>query len=316
MRGELIGIALLAAATGAAAQQGRSFEFHRDVPVGARLFVRNIIGDVRIEAGSGRRFDVQATKKAGHHGEPEDVTIRAVDVDGGVAICVDYPSSGRRTSDDRDDRDRERTRARRDSAERDDEDSHGSRRHNDEDVCNRNHGGNWNNNIRNDTEVTFTIRVPADVKLDAKTVSGDLLASGLRGTLDLGSVSGDVRLTDAEGDVINANTVSGEIELTRVRGTEVSAETVSGDVTFEGTIAPKGRYDFKTLSGDVELKLPGRPDAEFRGTTFSGGVDTDWPVSREGKQNRHRLTATWGQGGAQIDVESFSGDVRVRQAGR
>ena len=117
MRCELVGIGLLTVVTGAAAQQGRSFEFHRDVPTGARLYVRNIIGDVRIEGGAGRRFDVQATKKAGRHGDPEDVTIRTVDVDGGIAVCVDYPSMGRGRSDDRDDRDNEdRPRARRRTA--------------------------------------------------------------------------------------------------------------------------------------------------------------------------------------------------------
>ena len=182
----------------------------------------------------------------------------------GWAICVYYPSSDRgRTSGT------------------------------DRDPCNR--GSGWPHNDRNDTAVDFVVRLPAGLRVDAKTVSGDLIGTGLRGTLDLGTVSGDLRLTDVEGDVL-----------------EVS--TVSGDVTFAGPIDNKGRYDFKTLSGDVVMTLPRQPDAVVSAVTFSGDLDSVFPITQSGRSRRHRFTATWGAGTATLDLESFSGDIKIREA--
>ncbi len=275
--------------------RAQDFEFKRDLAPGSKFVLRNILGDVHVAAGSGRTLSVTARKKPGRHGDPDDVEIKSVEIDGGVAICVYYPSSGRSRSARGDDRDRDRGRKRND------------------DPCSR--GSEWQNNDRNDTSIDFTVQLPAGLRVDAKTVAGDFVGLGLRGTLDLGTVSGNLRLTDLEGDVLEATSVSGDIELDRIRMREVGAETVSGDVTFTGSIDPQGRYDFKTLSGDVVMTLPREPDATVRAVTFSGDLDSAFPIATTGGRNRrHRFNATWGTGTAQLDLESFSGDIRIRQA--
>ncbi len=271
----------------------QDFEFNRDLAQGSTFVLRNIIGDVRVEAGTGRALSVTARKKPGRHGDPDDVEIKSVEIDGGVAICVYYPSSGRSRNSRGDDGDR-------------------GRRRNDN-PCSR--GSEWQNNDRNDTSIDFTVRLPAGLRVDVKTVAGDFVGSGLRGTLDVGTVSGDLRLTDVEGDVLEAQSVSGDIELDQIRMREIGAETVSGDVTFTGPIDPKGRYDFKTLSGDVLMTLPREPDATVSAVTFSGDLDSAFPIATTGGRNRrHRFNATWGTGTAQLDLESFSGDIRIREA--
>jgi hypothetical protein len=268
----------------------QDFEFTREVATGSRFVLRNILGNVHIEAGSGRTVGVTAHKKAGRHGDPEDVEIKSVEIEGGVAICVYYPSSGR-SRGGRDDGDRVRRRT--------------------EDPCSR--GSDWQNNDRNDTSVDFVVRLPAGLHVDAKTVAGDLIGTGLRGTFDLGTVSGDLRLADVEGEVLEASSVSGDIELEGIRAREVSAETVSGDVTFSGPIDSKGKYDFKTLSGDVVMTLPRQPDATVSAVTFSGDLDSAFPITTAaGRSRRHRFNATWGTGTAKLDLESFSGDIRIR----
>lgn len=273
--------------------RAQDFEFTRDLAPGSTFVLRNIIGDVQVEAGSGRTVSVTARKKPGRHGDPDDVEIKAVEIADGVAICVYYPTSGRSQRSRENGRDR-------------------ARRRND-DPCRR--GSEWQNNDRNDTSIDFTIRLPAGLRVDAKTVAGDFVGLGLRGTLDLGTVSGDLRLTDVEGDELEATSVSGDIELDRIRVREVGAETVSGNVTFTGPIDPKGRYDFKTLSGDVIMTLPREPDATVSAVTFSGDLDSAFPIATTGGRNRrHRFKATWGAGTAQLDVESFSGDIRIREA--
>lgn len=289
----LLALATLAPGAADLRAQARDFEFRRDLAAGERFLLRNIVGDVAIEPGSGRALEVTAVKRGGRHGDPEDVEIRAVDLDGGVAICVFYPGTRRRDEDD----DRDRRAARRSV-----------------DPCRRE--GRWGNDDRNDTRVDFTVRLPADLVVDLKTVAGDVTGRGLRGDLDLGTVSGRLRLTGVHASTLEASSVSGDVELGDVDARDVSAETVSGDVTYTGSLRQDGRYDFKTLSGDVEITLPAEPDATLRGTTFSGRFYSDFPTAPEGRRRRNRFNATWGSGSASIDVESFSGDVRIRSATR
>ena len=294
MRPTTIGTGLVVLATTVAGAQ--DFSFRRDLPVGTKVWVRNVIGDVRVEGGAGRGFEVTARKKAGRHGDPDEVQIKAIEADGGIAICVFYPAQVRRRERDRDqDQDADTPR----------------RRRNRPDPCHRESDWSGDGN-RNDTSIEFMVRLPAGLVADLKTVSGDLTGVGLRGTLDIGTVSGDLRLADVAGEAIDAASVSGNVELDRVTAREVSAETVSGNVTFVGPIDPKGSYDFKTLSGDVTVTLPKEPDAKMSAVTFSGDVRSDLPMSSPGRRHRNRYSATWGAGTAQVDLESFSGDIRIR----
>lgn len=299
----LLSAAVLIGLTAPLAAQ--DFEVRRELAAGSRFALRNIIGDVRVEATSGRQVEVTARKTAGRHGDPEDVEIKSVETDGGLAICVIYPGQ-RVRRDDRDDDD-----------DRDDRDNRRSRRRSpsQDDPCQRNNVS-WEGGNRNDTSIDFVVRLPAGLHLDIKTVSGDVIGDGIRGEqVDFGTVSGNVSLTDVAATSLDANSVSGDIDLARIRSREVSAETVSGDVSFGGTIDGRGRYDFKSLSGDVVLTLADQPDAKVSAATFSGRLSSDFPVTRDDtRRRRNRFNATWGTGGAELDLESFSGDIEIRQA--
>lgn len=284
--------AVAVTATAALHAQGRGdFEFHRDLAPGKRFHLQNIIGDVQVTGTTGRTVQVTATKRAGRHGDPADVTIEVVEVSDGVALCVRYPQSRwRNHSDDSDDRSRN--------------------------PCSQN--GNWGGNgDRNDTEVMFTVQVPSGLRLHLGTVSGDLTAEKLDGELDLQSVSGDVRLIGGQGASIQLETVSGSVELTDVRSKDVAGQTVSGDVTFRGPVLDAGSYDFATTSGDIRIGLPARPNATLSAATFSGRFSSDLPTSQnENRRRRHRYEATWGSGTAKLEAESLSGDISIRIAGQ
>ena len=285
MRSGLLLVAGLGFAVGAHAQAKPDFEFRRDLPQGKRFYVSNIIGDVVVLGASGRTVEVTAVKKAGRHGDPEDVTIEIVELDDGVAVCVRYPNQHgrRRGSDDREDKN----------------------------PCNWN---NWNGGSeRNDTEVNMTLRVPAGLRLHAGTVSGDVRAERLAGDLEIHSVSGDVLLTGGSGPAIDLETVSGNVTLEDVTSKEVSGHTVSGEVVFRGPIMDAGTYDFATTSGDIQVLLPQQPNATLSGATFSGRFSSDLPTSHdESRRRRHRVAATWGNGSARLDLESLSGDITIR----
>jgi hypothetical protein len=286
MRNGILLMAGLGLAAGPAHAQGKpDFEFHRELAQGKRFYVSTIIGDVVVVGTSGRTVEATAVKKAGRHGDPEDVTIEVVELDDGVALCVRYPHQhgGRYNSDDREDKN----------------------------PCSSHE---WNGgHERNDTEVNLTLRVPVGLRLHAGTVSGDVRAERLAGDLEIHSVSGDVQLTGGSGPAIDLETVSGDVTLEDVTSKDVSGHTVSGTVVFQGPIMDAGTYDFATTSGDIQLLLPQQPNATLSGATFSGRFSSDLPTSRDdSRHRRHRVAATWGNGSARLDLESLSGDITIR----
>ncbi len=269
----------------AALSQAQDFTWSGTIPSGKRLTVKNISGDVRVEPATGGQATVTAVKRAGRNGDPEDVVVRQVATAEGIEICVLYPGS-----DDDGDCDWD-----------------GNRRRG------RNRGSNWDNN---DTQVNFTVKVPANTNLAVSTVSGDVVGHGMRGDTEARSVSGDVLLTDVVGKIVEAQTVSGNIELNRVNADEVVAETVSGDVDFSGAIQKNGDYDMKTLSGDVIMRIPKNSGADISGATFSGDFSSSFPITTKATSRytrRQRINGTIGDGSARIRVESFSGDVELRE---
>jgi len=271
----------------AALTQTPDFTWSGTIPTGKRLTVKNISGDIRVEPATGGQATVTAVKRPGRHGDPDDVVVRQVATADGIEICVLYPGS----DDDGDC------------------DWNGNRRNH------RHHGSNWDNN---DTQVTFSVKVPANTNLTVGTVSGDVEGHGIRGDTEARSVSGDVTLTDVVAKVVEAQTVSGSVELTRVNADEVSAETVSGDVDFSGEIRKGGDYDMKTLSGDVTMRIPKNAGAEISGATFSGDFRTSFPITTKATSRytrRQRIDGTIGDGSARIRVESFSGNVELRELG-
>lgn len=270
----------------AALTQTPDFTWSGAIATGKRLTVKNISGDIQVEPASGREATVTAVKRRGRRGDPEDVVVRQVSTSEGIEVCVLYPGS-----DDDGDCDWD------------------GNRHS------RHRGSHWDDN---DTQVTFTVKVPANTNLTVSTVSGDVNGHGIRGDTEARSVSGDVTLTDVVAKVVEAQTVSGNVELTRVNADEVAAETVSGDVDFSGEIHKGGDYDMKTLSGDVIMRIPKNAGAEISGATFSGDFQTSFPITTKATSRytrRQRIDGTIGDGSARIRVESFSGDVELREIG-
>lgn len=269
----------------------QEFSWRGDLRAGQVLAVENIVGNVRVEAASGRRAEVVATKRAGRRGNPDEVEVTAHESSDGVRFCVRYP--GMRGAEPRQ--------------------GVGA-----EEGCWswRGNRGRDANHDRNDTEVEFVVRLPAGVRLVARTVAGSVAARGMTADAEVTSVSGDVRVDEFGGEELEAKTVSGSIDLIGVRAARVGAETVSGDVTYDGGVTRDGSYEFKTLSGTVLVTLPSGAGADVRASTFSGRVRLpDGTASESTNRRRSRVTGRIGSGGATLWVESFSGNVDVRVGG-
>ncbi|MGI9627677.1 MAG: DUF4097 family beta strand repeat-containing protein [Longimicrobiales bacterium] len=151
--------------------------------------------------------------------------------------------------------------------------------------------------------------------VSASTVSGSILVDGAEGRVRTEAVSGGIRIRNTAGRII-AESVSGSIEMEGMSATAVEAETVSGRVSYAGSIAPDGDYFFGTHGGRVTLELPRSADAELRLATLSGTINVEHSGAtdtraRSGRRSRIQL----GNGGPEIEIETFSGTIVIRETG-
>jgi hypothetical protein len=150
-------------------------------------------------------------------------------------------------------------------------------------------------------------------EIDVETVSGDIALTVDCPDLEASSVSGEIRIEGARGDTA-VETVSGDVRIAAGVLERFQCGTVSGDLEFSGALSPKGRYSFGSQSGNIRLTLSAKPDAEFEISTFSGDIDNDFgpEATRTSKYvPAQELSFTEGDGGASVEIETFSGDVEL-----
>jgi DUF4097 and DUF4098 domain-containing protein YvlB len=208
------------------------------------------------------------------------------------------------------------------------------------------HMGGWRGDRTEPTELLLEVplqasldieSVSADIDvdgvapedLDVDTVSGNVVIAAAPRSANIDSVSGDLTLTlnsrDAKtesvsGDIVlrgrldgevHAETVSGDIDIdTRgQRLRRLSTGTVSGDADVRTGLADGGDIKSETVSGEIRLHLPKSLSARVSGETFSGDLDAPGAkVHSEEFGPGKTLEAHYGDGAAEIRMESFSGD--------
>jgi hypothetical protein len=168
------------------------------------------------------------------------------------------------------------------------------RRDSDDECDGRGYHHHGDNDDWNHASMNLDIKLPSSIGIDASSVSGNVSIAGAEGDVQAGSVSGDIRLERLRARSVQARSVSGEIS--------VSIESLAGD----------GALSFKTVSGDVNLELPRSLDADLSMSTVSGKLDSEFQMTLGGRMNRRRIEARIGRGGRDMDVATVSGDVRLR----
>lgn len=118
----------------------------------------------------------------------------------------------------------------------------------------------------------------------AKTMSGTVEIADVRsdGGVEASSMNGDVRLRHVSARRLNGATISGDVTLDDVDCGSVTAHTISGGIRFAGPLARQGRYEFKTNSGDVRLVLTSNTGFELEANSFSGDIRSDYQITTHG----------------------------------
>lgn len=152
-------------------------------------------------------------------------------------------------------------------------------------------------------------------QVDIETVSGNIEVSGFQTEISVESVSGSVHLSGIARSV-EVETVSGDIEVEAGEISSAEFESVSGSVTFSGALTAQADLDVESHSGNVELSLGNVTAVSFEISTFSGRITNDFGGEAQRTSRyapgRH-LEFSIGSGGAEISVETFSGNVRLHK---
>jgi hypothetical protein len=243
---------LLAASLGA--QESDTWEWSGTIGEGRTVYLHNVNGAVRVEAGSGNTVEVRAVKRW-RRGDPEMVRIEARMTSGGngdVIICA--LNTPRATCD--------------------------------ADGIRSNSDRNWNRD--NDVSVEFIVRVPTSAEVEANTVNGELSIRDVRGDVRAKTVNGNIDARSTAGRVW-ANTVNGSITVAGVvDGGGVEYGTVNGSITIELPANANARVDLSTVNGRIATEFPitfdgtidprriradiGRGGATVRARTVNGGI--------------------------------------------
>jgi hypothetical protein len=109
--------------------------------------------------------------------------------------------------------------------------------------------------------------------------------------------------------------------MTDVESDRTFVKSISGSIDFSGTLARNGRYEFQSHSGDVRVSPLATQGFSLEASTFSGDLRSDYPLTVQGNPpnnsftnrgpNRRPVRATFGDGGALLSLQSFSGSITV-----
>ena len=142
--------------------------------------------------------------------------------------------------------------------------------------------------------VSFEIQVPRTAMLTLKTRNGGIAIEDFHGSADFHATNGGLSLLNVGGTLHGATTNGGvTVDLT-------------GD-HWDGS-----GLDVETQNGGVKMTLPKGYSAELETGTTHGGFSIDFPVTLQGKLDRH-VTTTLGSGGPKLRAMTTNGGVTIRE---
>lgn len=149
--------------------------------------------------------------------------------------------------------------------------------------------------------------------LKVDSVSGGIEQAGHAKQAELQTVSGEI-LAPALGSSVELQTISGRIQASGGPWQKLTLSTVSGDVQLTGGLASGGTIGIDSMSGDVQLQLPANTSGNLHASSFSGDLRSDFGTPTKPEHGPgSSLDVRLGDGHGKINVETFSGDLRVRR---
>jgi DUF4097 and DUF4098 domain-containing protein YvlB len=196
----------------------------------------------------------------------------------------------------------------------------------------------------NSLQVRYEIHLPKNFNLHLETAGGNIVLSGVDGSLQGETSGGDLNLSDLSGTV-HMHTSGGNISLRNTRGDLVAetsggnirgenvsgsihVETSGGNITFRESdgklyastsggdirvsLTDNKGIDVSTSGGSITLTLPKTISANVQAETTGGDVTCDFSFA--GHLRDGSLNGTINGGGNLIKAETSAGDIVINEA--
>ncbi len=182
--------------------------------------------------------------------------------------------------------------------------------------------------------VDYTLDIPIGASLEIRNPQGSILMQGMRADASVQSVGGDISIRDYSGH-LSVHSVAGDIEVIRPSGnveaytitgnlhfvspatTKLHGSTTSGRILYEGDFMERGDYILSAYSGDVDIVCPASASYELSAKTLKGKVINTMPMTHRRESASplgasNSLLGTHNTGKANVELTSFSGNIRIR----
>jgi len=188
-----------------------------------------------------------------------------------------------------------------------------------------------------EAKVDYDVTVPAGVSVNASSTSGTITAEGIGSEIGLSSETGQitvhniakshvnvrsmtapVNLRDVTMSRVDIQSAGGTVQLANVNGQRVTVGTTSGNIEYQGDCSGGGSYILTTHSGAIDVTLPAAASVDLTARSTTGKVENDFPLQQKPHtsfvpQQGRSFAGTSNSGSSSVELQSFSGKIRVKK---
>ena len=143
-------------------------------------------------------------------------------------------------------------------------------------------------------DVSYEVFVPRRSDLSLETQNGGIAIADVNGRIDFNALNGGVVLKRV-GGAVRGSTTNGGLVI------ELSGDRWDGD-----------SLDVSTTNGGVIMSVPENYSANLQTGTVNGSVNTDFPVTVQGRINK-QIALNLGSGGATVKAMTTNGGVHLKR---
>jgi hypothetical protein len=159
--------------------------------------------------------------------------------------------------------------------------------------------------------VSFQVRLPRGIKLDAKTVNGAVHLERLDAPVMAHTTNGSIDVATTQGPVV-ATTVNGGVRVEAGAGA-LEARTTNGSIHARmGADAGGGDVRLSTTNGSIAAEVPSKGTAELDAQAVHGSVQAD--LNQPGATStgdRHHLHVRLADKGRSLRLATVNGSIHV-----
>ena len=188
-----------------------------------------------------------------------------------------------------------------------------------------------------ESRVDYDVTVPSGVSVTVSTATAPITVEGVSGDLELASDTGQITVRNVSKIHVHVRGVAapvslahisnghveivstgGTVQMVDVFGPKVEVGTGSGNISYRGDCSGGGEYSFTTHSGAIDVSLPETASVDLTARSNSGQVQNDFPLKEKSHpvfvpKTGSSFTGTSNSGSSSVELQSFSGRIRVKK---